>query len=64
MKIRYKVAYAENELGSTDWITLGTYKTIEQRTTDCQPEINTSGWGTTTTTDTTNDNLQRSCHYW
>ena len=24
MKIRYKVAYAENELGSTDWITLGT----------------------------------------
>ena len=56
MKIRYKVAYAENELGSTDWITLGTYsKTIEQRTTDCEPEINTSGWGTATTTDTTND---------
>ena len=25
MKIRYKVAYAENELGSTDWITLGNY---------------------------------------
>jgi len=23
MKIMYKVAYAENELGSTNWITLG-----------------------------------------
>jgi len=56
MKIRYKVAYAESELASTDWVLFGNYnKTAEQRTTDCNPVITTTGWGTATTTDSTND---------
>jgi len=56
MKIRYKVAYAESELASTDWVVFGNYnKTVEQRTTNCDPVITTTGWGTATTTDSTDD---------
>ena len=56
MKIRYKVTYAESELASTDWIVFGNYnKTVEQRTTNCDPVITTTGWGTATTTTSTND---------
>jgi len=56
MKIRYKVAYAESELASTDWVVFGNYnKTVEQRTTNCDPVIATTDWGTATTTDSTDD---------
>jgi hypothetical protein len=56
MKIRYKVAYAESELASTDWVVFGNYnKTVEQRTTNCDPVITTTGWGTATTTESTDD---------
>lgn len=56
MKIRYKVTYAESELASTDWIVFGNYnKTVEQRTTNCDPVITTTGWGTATTTTSTDD---------
>ena len=56
MKIRYKVAFAESELASTDWIVFGNYnKTVEQRTTNCDPVITTTDWGTATTTDSTDD---------
>ena len=56
MKIRYKVAFAESELASTDWVVFGNYnKTVEQRTTNCDPVITTTDWGTATTTDTTDD---------
>ena len=56
MKIRYKVTYSADELASTDWIVFGNYnKTVEQRTTNCDPVITTTGWGTATTTTSTND---------
>ena len=56
MKIRYKVAYAESELASTDWIVFRKlWKTVEQRTTNCDPVITTTDWGTATTTDSTDD---------
>jgi hypothetical protein len=56
MKIRYKVAYAESELASTDWVVFGNHnKTVEQRTTNCDPVITTTDWGTATTTDSTDD---------
>ena len=56
MKIRYKVTYSADELASTDWIVFGNYnKTVEQRTTNCDPVITTTGWGTATTTDSTDD---------
>ncbi|NCV28500.1 MAG: hypothetical protein EBW69_06885, partial [Nitrosomonadales bacterium] len=39
-----------------DWVVFGNYnKTVEQRTTNCDPVITTTGWGTATTTDTTDD---------
>ena len=51
-KIRYKIAFAESELASTDWIVWGYYgKSTEQRTTNCDPVITTTDWGTATTTD-------------
>jgi hypothetical protein len=56
MKIRYKVAFSESELASTDWVVFGNYnKTVEQRTTNCDPVITTTDWGTATTTDSTDD---------
>ena len=56
MKIRYKIAFAESELASTDWIVWGYYgKSSEQRTTNCDPVITTTDWGTATTTDSTDD---------
>jgi hypothetical protein len=56
MKIRYKVAYAESELASTDWVVFGNYnKTVEERTTNCDPVITTTDWGTATTTESTDD---------
>ena len=56
MKIRYKIAFAESELASTDWIVWGYYgKSTEQRTTNCDPVITTTDWGTATTTDSTDD---------
>jgi LPXTG-motif cell wall-anchored protein len=56
MKIRYKVAYSESELATIDWVVFGNYgKTVEQRTTNCDPVITTTNWGTATTTDSTND---------
>ena len=56
MKIRYKVAFAESELASTDWVVFGNYnKTVEERTTNCDPVITTTDWGTATTTESTDD---------